>query len=376
LQSQRKERYFVQELEPRRPIVRATAAALRIAPPILAIAVVLASAGAGATVREHPLEGYGADTPGGEGGVLYEVTSLADAGPGTLRDAVSASNRVITFAVAGRIELASTVRIATHNLTIDGSTAPDAGIVIVPANSAVTGALVELRGCHDIILRHVRISDAPDTSAGDNLRIWDGASDIVIDHCSLRRAGDGCLDISDGAHDVTVQWCIIAETVKNSLVRTDVSDLSLHHNLYDRGDERNPQLDDAANVDMVNNVIFDWASNYGTRVRNGATANLIKNYYIAAPRSDASDAVVISPDAGGVYLDGNVFPPSCPAAATTGARYPAPAVTEMAPTAALAAVLAEAGAFPRDDEDEDYVAGVTGSAVHPASWGKIKSFFR
>jgi pectate lyase len=208
------------------------------------------------------------------------------------------------------------------------------------------------------------------------LRIWDGAYNVVVDHCSMRRAGDGNLDISDGAHDITVQWCVIADTVKNSLVRTGLSNLSFHHNLYVSGDERNPQLDDALVVDMVNNIIFDWASNYGTRVRNGSTANVVKNYYIPSERSDESDALVI--ESSTVYMSGNIMPPACAAYGNTGSRLPAPAVTEMSPEDALSAALAEAGAFPRDGEDTAYVLRVIASSVETTStsWGKIKAMFR
>ena len=327
-------------------------------------------------LRDRPLEGYGASTPGGSGCAEYEVTSLADSGPGTLREALSCSNRLVTFAVGGTIELASTIRISGSFITIDGTTAPDPGVTITAAHSGVTGALLDLKECNDIIIRNVRICDAPDTNLGDNLRIWDDTYNVVIDHCSLRRGGDGCLDISDRAHDITIQWCIIAETVKNSLIRTDVENLSLHHNLYCGGDERNPQLDDASNVDMVNNVICDWATNYGTRVRNGATVNLVKNYYLATDRSDESDAVVIDGTAGGVYMSANIIPSSCGASGTTGTRYPAPSVTEMGPTEALAAVLDEAGTWPRDDEDEDYILATTGTPVQSTSWGQIKALFR
>ncbi len=345
---------------------------------LLALTVVTAPevATAAAGFRDRPLEGYGTGTPGGSGGTAYEVTSLADSGPGTLRDALASSNRNVTFAVGGTIELESTIRISGSYITIDGTTAPYPGITITAENPGVTGALLDLKDCHDIIVRNIRICDAPDPSLVDNLRIWDGAYNIVIDHCSLRRGGDGCLDISDRAHDVTVQWCIIAETVKNSLIRTDLYNLSLHHNLYASGDERNPQLDDADNVDMVNNVICDWAGNYGTRIRDGATANLVNNYYLATPRSDEHDAVVINSDAGGVYMSGNIMPASCGACGTTGTRYPAPAVTEMGPTDALAAVLDEAGAWPRDAEDASYIVETTGAPAKTTSWGFIKSMFR
>jgi len=328
--------------------------------------------------RERPLEGFGADTPGGTGGEIYEVTSLADSGPGTLRDALSESNRIVTFAVGGTIELASTIRITGHHITIDASAAPAPGVTITAASSAVANALLDLRGCHDIIVRHIRVRDAPDPDLGDNVRIWDGAYNIVIDHCSLRRAGDGCLDISDGAHDITVQWSIIAETVKNSLVRTGVANISFHHNLYVSGDERNPQLDDASVVDFVNNVVFDWSTNYGTRIRNGSTANLVNNCWIPSPRSDQADAVIIDADAGPVYMDGNVMPDACDVTGSTESRHPAPPVTEMPTGQALDAVLAEAGAYPRDAEDDAYVLEVSASSVDASetTWGRIKAMYR
>jgi pectate lyase len=324
----------------------------------------------------RPLQGFGADTTGGAEGESYVVTSLADSGPGTFRDAVSASNREITFAVGGTIQLESTVRVTGHHLTIDASAAPHPGITITAAHSGVIGALFDIRGASDMIVRHIRVIDAPDPEAGDNLRIWDGAHDIVIDHCSFRRGGDGNLDICIDAHDITVQWSIIAETVKNSLIRTGLTNISLHHNLFILGNERNPQLDDAASVDMVNNVIYGWATNYGTRIRNGATANLVKNYYIPAPGSDEYNTVVITEDAGAVYMEGNIIPPSCPTSGTTQTRMDAPPVTEMSPVEALGAVLEEAGAHPRDADDEDYISGVVSSPVEPMSWGQIKSMYR
>ncbi len=191
-----------------------------------------------------------------------------------------------------------------------------------------------------------------------------------MDHCSFRRPGDGNLDISDGAHDVTVQWCILAETYKNSLIRTDVSNISLHHNLYVHGDERNPQLDDAVSVDMVNNVIYDWAGNYGTRLRNTASANIVANAYVIGPRSDPEDAIVLYEDVGPVYIEDNDLPAACGVDGTTTTRLSAPAVTEMPVDDALRAVLDEAGAAPRDDDDRDYVEIVAANPVQPRVLGQ------
>jgi hypothetical protein len=311
---------------------------------------------------ERPYEGFGASTPGGADGETYVVTSLADSGPGTLRDAVSEPYRQIEFAVGGSIDLVSTLRLRGHHLTIDGRTAPPPGITLTTTNPGFGGPLLELDGddyeVHDVIITHIRVRDDPDADTGDNIRLEDGVHNVVLDHCSLRRGGDGNLDLNTDAHDITVQWCILGLTVKNQLIDS-AQNLSLHHNLYVHGDERNPQLQAGAGVvDFVNNVVYDWAGNYGTRVRDGASANLVKNTYIAGPRSDEFDAVVIGDDAGPVYSEGNVIPENADDSGNTESRLPAPPVTEMLAGDALEAVLLEAGAFPRDEEDQELVASV------------------
>src|SRR3954454_14575736 len=69
-------------------------------------------------------EGFGARTIGGRGGAVYEVTTLDDAGPGSLRDAVSAGNRTVVFRLSGNIDLKSPLVVSRPNITIAGQTAP------------------------------------------------------------------------------------------------------------------------------------------------------------------------------------------------------------------------------------------------------------
>lgn len=300
-------------------------------------------------------EGFGSQTPGGARGMPCVVSSLGDAGAGTLRDCVSASNRNVTFSVGGTIELASSIRIeGLDHITIDGSTAPAPGISVTAGPAGVVNALfIVTDASHDIIVTHLRFRDSTDIETGDTFRLYAGSHDIVIDHCSFRRGADGGLDITQDVHDVTVQFSIIAETVKNQLISYNVSNLSLHHNLYALGSERNPQLDTSTNVDIVNNVIYGWGGNYGTRIRDGSSANLVKNIYKPGPTSDPADAVII--EAAQVFSEGNVIPNTADATGNLPSRLAAPPVTELEPNEALALVLAEAGALPRDSEDQAYV---------------------
>src|SRR5664279_1042563 len=63
--------------------------------------------------------GFGANVTGGRGGSVYHVTTLADSGAGSFRDAVSHSKRIIVFDVGGYIKLNSAVS-CSGDLTIAG----------------------------------------------------------------------------------------------------------------------------------------------------------------------------------------------------------------------------------------------------------------
>ncbi|HEY7533167.1 MAG TPA: hypothetical protein VH681_10360, partial [Nitrospiraceae bacterium] len=97
-------------------------------------------------------EGFGSDTEGGKNGTEVEVTSLGDAGSGTLRDALSNGNDLrITFTVGGTIALKSPLEIQNQaSITIDGASAPNPGITLV------NHPLI-IRNSDDIIVTHLRV---------------------------------------------------------------------------------------------------------------------------------------------------------------------------------------------------------------------------
>lgn len=345
---------------------------------VLALLAGLVLAAPSFSAADHPLEeGFGATTPGGAGGTVVHVTTLADAGPGSLREALAGGNRIIVFDVAGEILLQSHLHVRGAFVTVDGHTARSPGVTLRNGGLVIRGS----DGAHDVIVRGLRIRNSP----ADNVQIAYGARNVVISHVSSSGAGDGNLDITEGAQDVTVAWTILAEPVslKSMLVKYGASRVTLHHNLFVESQSRNPSvsIDDAGTratdttLDMRNNVVWGWDTGYGTLVHHGARANVVRNYY-ASPRSSAFDqgeALLVcsgSPTCLGgdpaafarAFVDGNVDGDGLTARVngqgTEPAPFSAPAIATADACTAARRVLDGVGPRPLDTRDAGYVTTV------------------
>jgi hypothetical protein len=353
---------------------RTTATRRRLGFALAGVALLIPSGPAAA--NHAPVYGFGTSTPGGAGQPVYTVTSLADSGPGTLRDALSRGNRNIRFAVSGTITLSSALRVVGSFVTIDGASAPPPGITIVGRGVTIRG------GVHDIRINNLRIRNAAD----DCLNVWENAFNVVIEHVSATGCGDGSIDITQGAHDVTVAWSILNAASpadpqsKTQLVRSigaNTRSITLHHNLYisdgtGRSTIRNPDIgrsgDPASTslmADVRYNVIWDWGSaGSGTVVRDGAWANVIGNLYSTPGESLSRQNKHVSRvgsvqlhTSGNVSLDdGTVDPDTIGNRATA---FPVP-YSPTAETACQAAtdVAMQVGAQPRADTDAAFVGPV------------------
>jgi pectinesterase len=243
-------------------------------------------------------EGFGRFAQGGRGGTVYQVTNLNDAGPGSLRDAVSQPNRTVVFRVSGTILLNSTLKITNDNITIAVQTAPGGGICVSGYTTTIAA--------NNIIIRYMRFR-LGDTQADidDACNSFKGSfHDIIIDHCSMSWS----IDETGSFYDIqqfTLQWSILSESLFHSVDPKGNhgyagiwggQGATFHHNLLADHSSRNPRFSGSrylgntvtGTVDMRNNVIYNWGDINSSYGGEGGTQNMINNYYKAGPATPGS----------------------------------------------------------------------------------------
>ena len=201
--------------------------------------------------------GFGRAATGGLSGCLYHVTTLAESGPGSLREGVDGTEpRWIVFDVTGSIELTSAIT-AGSNKTIDGR-----GNAITVRNLGLNlGA-----GVSNVVIENVTFVGNSQGSNNDAIQIADGANTIWIDHCSLSSYGDGLIDITHAATDVTVSWCVFSKHEYVMLIGGNVSDIedvnirvTMHHNWWNQTVAYAPRLR-FGKAHVLNNFIDRWVT--------------------------------------------------------------------------------------------------------------------
>lgn len=139
---------------------------------------------------------------GGLGGEAYVVTSTADHGPGTYRDALSSGGRYITFdpSIAGaRIELGEPVIVTGSDITLDGS----------GADVEIGGSATRFSGTN-IIVAGMSYTGVDNTDDEDALTFLDPDESQVVGLFNNRFSSttDGLVDfIWNRGHDVYATVC-------------------------------------------------------------------------------------------------------------------------------------------------------------------------
>ena len=335
-------------------------------------------------------EGFGAQAVGGRGGQVLFVTNLNDSGPGSLRAAVETDGpRTVIFRVSGTIALKSGLVIRKPYITIAGQTAPGDGICLKDNAVAIDA--------DQVIVRYLRCRPGDNTKAESDAISISSGRDIIVDHCSTSWAVDETLSASTGGHlgNVTVQWCIISESLNNSthhkgahgygsLIRGGWGNgYTYHHNLYAHHHARLPRPGNynsrekdpnGFTLDFRNNVIYNWGGSYAGYNADGSNGtdsitqmNFIGNYYKAGVNSSGKLAFSESTRSAKAYFGGNAMNSKCPdepwslvtfskfsprdiAAYVQAEPISVPAVTTDDAMTAFERVLAEAGAvLPKRD---------------------------
>ena len=334
------------------------------------IALTVASAGEAQTVAFPGALGFGSIATGGRNGTVYHVTTLADSGPGSFRDAVSSSGRTIVFDVGGYIALNSAVA-CKGNLTIAGQTAPGGGI-------GFKGGEISFAGQGNIIMRHVRIRPGSDTASSndDALSLYQ-AKNAIFDHCSIEFAPWNNIDgVGDSTHvitNITFQNCIIANPTYQQFGCHSESvggTWSWFYNVFANSHNRNPLA--KVNTVFINNAEYNCSAGYTTHTSTKFKHDIVNNYFVYGPASGGNFPWYQIDNNQSIYFTGNLRDSDKNNTLNGSTTVPLPgyqgggtilaapwsiwvtnaSVTLMSTALAWRNDLSLAGTLPRDDMDE------------------------
>lgn len=265
-------------------------------------------------------EGGGAYTPGGRGGKIFVVTSLADSGEGTLREALEAVGaRTIVFNVAGIIQLEKPISVRAPYVTIAGQTAPGDGI-------CVAGESI-LLDTHDIIIRYMRFRrGATDVTRRDDALGGNVIGNVIIDHCSVSWGLDENISLYRHqfqankkskleklpAVNVTIQNTISSEGLDtyNHAFGSTIGGLNstFVRNLWANNISRNPSIGMYGSFNFVNNVLFNWWNRSLDGGDYRSRFNIVNNYFKPGPITPEDKPIryrILKPESG--YKDPKAF---------------------------------------------------------------------
>jgi hypothetical protein len=272
---------------------------------------------------------------GGRGGKIFVVTSLADSGPGTFREACEAGGaRIVVFNVSGIIKLQRPVKVNAPYITIAGQTAPGDGVCIAGESFLIN--------THDVVVRHMRFRRGETWVGlrGDAVG-GNGVGNIIMDHVSATWGLDENMSLyrhmftdSPGnpkarrhklsTVNITIQNSIFAEgldTYNHAFGSTiDGENCLFARNLWANNTGRNPSVGMNGTFNFVNNVVYNW---YHRTIDGGSfnsRYNLVNNYFKPGPVTPKDEPVghrFIKPESrykvndrtiyGRVWVEGNIM---------------------------------------------------------------------
>lgn len=266
--------------------------------------------------------GGGAFSFGGRGGKVIVVTSLADDGPGTLREACETGGaRIVVFNVSGIIRIKSPLIVRAPYITIAGQTAPGDGICLAGESFWVN--------THDVVIRHMRFRRG-ETWVGrrDDAIGGNPVGNIMIDHVSASWGLDenmsmyrhmyndstGKTESKLGTVNLTIQNSIFSEaldTWNHSFGSTlGGENCTFMRNLWANNAGRNPSIGWNGIFNFANNVVFNWVHRSTDGGDYTAMYNIINNYYKPGPLTPQDKPIghrILKPESGRSKLGYRVY---------------------------------------------------------------------
>jgi hypothetical protein len=242
-------------------------------------------------------------TSGGRGGQVVHVTNLNDSGPGSFRDAVSQSGRIVVFDVGGVINIDT--RIVVHSdIYVAGQTATGGGITIYGNGIAFNG------DSGNNIIRYIRVRMGKNGDSGKDAVAISENQDYIFDHVSISWGRDGTLDVNGtGVDNLTFQNTIIGQGINNSNHSTgglmQSGKWSVIRSLYIDNKTRNPKA--RGSHEFINSELYNWGTNgYIMGDTAGVSeCNLVGNYFIDGPSSSSDAHITNTTPTFYVYADDN-----------------------------------------------------------------------
>ena len=247
------------------------------------------------TLSTSGIEGYGASVTGGAGNSVVEITTLADSGAGSLREALSAGNRIIRPApgLTGDIVLTSRLEtVGADNVTIDGD-----------GRLRVLGRWLRFQDCDNLLVTRVKFGPVDDGGQGDSISIEsaDGATrdlHYAVTYCEFEGPNsDAAMDVVwNKGNDMygTVAHCLFYKHWKTFLIDSDSSDpaneggtyyTSFYRNWWYDNLDRQPYSQNA-NTHIWNSVMerYGEAGGGGGAVKTRGDGDTLLEYSVGLPR--------------------------------------------------------------------------------------------
>ena len=209
-------------------------------------------------------------------------------------------------------------------------------------DAVIKGGTIQISGVSNVIIRNLKIQDGYDpfphhekndgfNAQWDNVAILDSSKNIWIDHCTFEdtmkysmvdtssgsekwQTYDGLCDITKGAKNVVVSYCVFKNHDKTMLIGSSSSDLSggnitIHHNRFLNCGQRLP-MTCYPNMHIFNNSYERDSNAYYSQqasiaARYGAYTIIAENNYFG---SGVKKCITASTNAAGkCYESGNKY---------------------------------------------------------------------